>query len=43
MQFNVRISEVVEKREEEPRLAAIKREAEVTAAMARRETEEQQG
>ena len=39
MEFSVRISEVVEKREEEPRLAVIKREEKVAAAMAKRETD----
>ena len=39
MEFNVRISEVVEKREEEPRLAVIKREEKVAAAMAKREAD----
>ena len=38
VQFNVGIHEVIEKREE-PCLAVIKREAEVAAAMERRETD----
>ena len=42
MQFNVRIRGVVKKREEEPRLAAIKREEKVAAAMERRETKGQE-
>ena len=42
VQLDGRIREVGEKRGEEPRLAAIRREAKVAAAMARRETEKQE-